>query len=211
MIEQEIKLSLSAKVYQELLIHLSASCGAATLLQQENCFFDSSDGALQQQRAALRLRRQNQTLILTFKQRRQGSGLIHRQLEEEQNCNLACWPLLAAGQLAINQVLPLPAACRALIGQRDLYYFVSFSNSRWQFRDEPHLLCLDHSRFNQHHDEYELEIESPAIEAAADKWLPLLRRWGCQELPQSRSKLERCIACAATDDSPELQHAMCQA
>jgi uncharacterized protein YjbK len=88
-----------------------------------------------------------------------------------------------------------------LVGLRDLHAFAHFSNQRWSLYDGEHELCLDHSIFNGHEHEYELEIESQAINAAAEKWLPLLQQWGYKQQTQSRSKLERCVVHAASEQA----------
>ncbi len=195
-VEQEIKLIAEEADYQQLRMQISRSCNHASYYEQENHFFDSSEGLLSQVLMSIRLRKQNHSLLLTCKHRLPQRDLIHSQDEYEYPVNHALWHAACVVGVPLNRIMHLPQLALQRLAGADLQPSACFTNKRWEFRDGPHHLCLDHSTFNNTIDEYELEIESPEIDQAAEKWLPLLEQWGLKLHGQSRSKLERCLAYA---------------
>ncbi len=191
-VEEEIKLKLDAETHERLLIHINHACGGAIALHQENYFFDSTDEILRQHLMSVRVRRQNNKIFLTVKQKRESQDLVHRQDEHEVQLNSACWPSIVTDSAHLNEILPIPQHCLDILGNKTLIPFMHFTNQRWHIQDGKHEICLDHSLFNDTIHEYELEIESSDVQAAAKKWLPLLKQWGYTEIAQSQSKLERC-------------------
>lgn len=205
LLEREIKLELDAHSYESLQQHLSRSGQSPRQLQQENHFFDSQDRRLRTQLMSVRLRRQNQCLWLTCKQQQNRQALVHQQNEHEYPVNHSVWQALITGLLPLNQFLPLPEHIRRTLNGAELVHIGQFTNQRFHVDDGEHHLCLDRTIFNQDIIEYELEIESPHVEAAGDKWLPILASWGYQAKAQNKTKLERCMLYAA-----ELQAAAAQ-
>ena len=199
LLEREIKLELDAQSYASLHQHLSRNGASPRLLRQENHFFDSPDRRLRKQLMSVRLRRQNQCLWLTCKHQQHRQAMVHQQEEFEYPVNHSVWQTLISGDLPLNQVLPLPDSIRAVLKDAALEHIGQFTNQRFHVDDEEHHLCLDRTTFNQDHVEYELEIESPHVEAAGDKWLPLLAAWGYTAKAQTRTKLERCMLYASKD------------
>ena len=196
-IEREIKLELDAQSHAMLHQHLSRVGEAPRQLQQENHFFDCEDRCLRKRCMSVRLRRQNQTLWLTCKQQKARQALVHQQDEFEYPVNHSVWHSLINNIVALNDVLPLPAATKEAINGSKLVHIGQFENERFHIDDGVHHLCLDRTTFNRQHVEYELEIESPEIESAGEKWLPLLNNWGYETKAQTRTKLERCMHYAA--------------
>lgn len=192
-LEQEIKLKLDNSSYQMLLQHLSRACGGANQLIQENRFYDTADRRLRKQLMSIRIRRQNQALFLTCKQQQARQNLVHNQEEIEYRINYSFWDFTAPQETAINHFIPLPKLAHHATAGADLKFIGSFHNERWMLKDGPHHLCLDKTTFTNGVVDYELEIESTEIQAAEQKWLPLLASWDYQQVPQEKSKLNRCM------------------
>ncbi|MCX8039057.1 MAG: CYTH domain-containing protein [Planctomycetota bacterium] len=185
--ETELKWALDAAGHAALAQRLAELLGPPLQLAQENRFYDTADRRLRAAGLSVRVRRENGRLLLTCKGRgqmaRDGTG-THRREEWERE--------LPAGSAEPLAEL-LPERWRAALGDGRLQLLGGFSNRRQQWRDGPHLLCLDDTDFGVRHD-YELEIETAQPAAAHARWATLLAAWGIAWEPQPHTKLWRWLA-----------------
>ena len=183
-IEIELKWRLDADGHAELERRITALLGAPHVLEQTNRFFDSSDGRLRAARRSVRLRRENERVILTCKARGSVDSLgTHRHDEWERELPAAAWDTVP---------VDLPQDWAAALAGAPLQGFAGFTNRRLEWHDGQHLLCLDRSDFGVRFD-HELEIETPQPQAAHERWSALLAGWGIAWAPQPATKLQRCI------------------
>lgn len=184
-VEIELKWRLEPDGHAELQRRISGLLGQPRVLEQANRFFDSSDGRLRAARRSVRLRRENGRVILTCKARGSVDSLgTHRHDEWERELPAAAWEVAPTG---------LPEAWAAVLAGAPLHDFGGFANRRLEWRDGPHLLCLDRSDFDGRVD-HELEIETPRPQAAHERWSALLAGWGIAWNPQPLTKLQRYLA-----------------
>jgi len=193
-LEQELKCSISAASHRELTRHLRELLGDPQRLDQRNHFYDTSRGDLRRAQRSLRLRLENQRLVLTCKQRRAHAGEHHVQEEWERELNAACWPAITARPQAILECLPLPPVVRSLIGERPLRELGRFRNLRLQWTIDGGHLALDHTHFDAQVTDYELEIEADPYHYQA--WVDRLARWRIAWHAQPRPKIARLLALA---------------
>lgn len=181
-VEIELKWALSAEAHAGLAQRLDGLLGKPQVLAQDNRFFDSADGRLRAARRSVRLRRENQRIILTCKAKGSVDALgTHRHDEWERELPAAAWELLPSG---------LPEAWQASLAGAPLVALGGFTNQRLEWHDGPHLLCLDRSDFGPRLD-HELEIETPEPQAAHRRWSALLASWDLAWTPQPLTKLQR--------------------
>lgn len=186
-IETELKWALAADGHAALEGRLAALLGPGRILEQRNRFFDSADGRLRAAGLAVRIRHENDRIVLTCKSRRSAAhaqGLhVHGEIESIL--------LRDPGPDGLAGLLP-PAWTIALDGA-GLADLGGFSNRRVEHHDGPHLLCLDRTDFAVRID-HELEIETSEPDAAAVRWVRLLADWGVPWQPQPLTKLHRYLA-----------------
>lgn len=181
-IEIELKWALTADAHAALAGRLAAMLGAPAVLLQENRFFDSADGRLRAARRSVRVRRENDRVILTCKARGSVDAVgTHRHDEWERELPASAWG---------GTPDDLPAAWRDALAGAPLVAMGGFANRRLEWHDGQHLLCLDASDFGARTD-HELEIETPAPQAAYERWASLLADWAIPWSPQPVTKLQR--------------------
>lgn len=211
--EIELKWALTAHAHDQLLPRLVHDLGPATVLQQENRFFDTADRRLRAARMNLRLRRENHRLLLTCKHKAGSAGptLInglseHREWECELDQSLA-WPAAADQSAAADQAstppaawslaLPLPQPVREALGGQPLEALGGFANCRHEFQLEragfSELLCVDRTDFGGRTD-YELEIETTDPAATSAYWQARLAAWNIPWENQALTKFARFLA-----------------
>ena len=93
--------------------------GPGQLLNQDNRFYDTADSRLRYARMSLRLRRENEQVVLTVKQRKAVSTL-HHQHEEECQVNTTIWAVMHDAPTIDPRPLPIPGHLRALVGAEAL-------------------------------------------------------------------------------------------
>jgi uncharacterized protein YjbK len=192
-VEIELKWALEPAGHAALRERIAALLGPATILEQENRFFDTADHRLRQARRSVRVRRENQRIVLTCK----AKGTVdadgtHRHDEWERELDGQNWTDLGATPL------PIPEPWAGIIAGHPLACLGGFANHRLEWHDGPHLLCLDRSDFGSRID-HELEIETPQPAAALVRWRGLLGDWGIVWRPQPVTKLQRWLACAGQE------------
>lgn len=188
-IETELKWELSADGHAALTELLPGLLGPGEELRQENRFFDSVDGRLQAAGLSLRVRRENDRLVLTCKSRRgvPSPDGLHQHGEIECALDPGLWTRLDQPE---RLDLPLPPAWRTALAGAALAELGGFANRRLDFHDGPHLLCLDRTAFAWRTD-CELEIETAQPAVALARWSGLLAGWGIAWSPQPLTKLHR--------------------
>jgi uncharacterized protein YjbK len=195
-LEIELKWRLDADGHARLASHLSGLLGTPRVLEQDNRFFDSPDRRLRQAALNLRLRRENDALLMTCK----GRGGVtadgeHRHTEWELWLDPSAWEAIAAGHAPRD--LPLPEVVRSALGDAPLCALGGFTNQRLEFHhhDEPTaLLCLDRTHFPGGRTDHELEIETAAPATHAPLWAARLDGWGVPFSPQPLTKFGRFLA-----------------
>jgi uncharacterized protein YjbK len=190
--EIEIKWELTAVAYSALDLHLCERFGHPRVLEQSNRFFDC-DGVLRRNRMNLRLRRENEKLLMTCKRRSPTHrGNVHDHDEWEEWLEPSMWQRL--GETVSPAELPLPDEVRAVIGTMSLRLVGGFSNHRREFDADAELVCLDRTDFNGKRIDHELEIETARADATAAAWTRQLADWKISAKPQLESKFSRMLA-----------------
>jgi uncharacterized protein YjbK len=199
-VEIELKWALDAQGHAALGQQLARLLGPPRVLAQDNRFFDSADLRLRRAALNLRLRRENDRLLLTCKGRGGiGAAGEHRHTEWEEWLDPGTWEAVAAGHLR-SADLPLPAPVRTALGNAPLVALGGFANHRLEFQHQTHpgtLLCLDRTDFLGERVDYELEIETNAAEEQAATWRRYLGEWGIPFQPQPLTKFARFLSLVA--------------
>jgi uncharacterized protein YjbK len=199
-LEVELKWSLSAAEHGQLAARLPTVLGPPRLLEQDNRFFDSADGRLQRQRLNLRLRRENQDLLLTCKRKVGAADAFgtSRHDEWEQWLDPALWRALAEPGAVPVGLLPLPPPLVEALNGAALHALGGFSNLRQEFRDRrpghSDLLCLDRTVFPGGRVDHELEIETTDPASSAAHWRGVLGSWGIAPPVQGETKFARFLS-----------------
>lgn len=196
-LEIELKWALDANGHAALGQALTRHLGPPRELAQDNRFFDSSDLRLRRAALNLRLRRENDRLLMTCKGRGGiGSAGEHRHTEWEEWLDPGTWDAVVAGRLS-SADLPLPAPVRVALGDAPLVALGGFANHRLEFHHQSYagtLLCLDRTDFLRGRVDYELEIETNAAEEQAAVWRRHLGEWGIPFQPQPLTKFARFLS-----------------
>lgn len=196
-LEIELKWALAADGHRVLKRELAQVLGPPRILQQDNRFFDTADRRLRRALLNLRLRRENQDLVMTCKGRG-GIGATgeHCHTEWEERIDPALWSEVVCGRVDAAR-LPLPEVVRRTLGDGALQALGGFTNERLEFHhadESPALLCLDRTDFLGRRTDHELEIETAAPERHAAYWRERLRTWGVDFEPQPHTKFARFLA-----------------
>jgi len=196
-LEIELKWALDGAGHATLTRELERTLGAPRVLEQDNRFFDTPDRRLRRAALNLRVRRENERLLLTCKGRGSiGASGEHQHTEWEEWLDATRWTTIEQGIVAADE-LPLPEPVRQALGTGRLEALGGFSNHRQEFHqhDEPAaLLCLDRTTFCGTHIEHELEIETNAPQVIAERWRRHLDAWSVRFAPQPLTKFARFIA-----------------
>jgi len=192
--EIELKWALDASGYTLLAERLVQQLGPARSLAQENRFFDSADLRLRRAGLNVRLRREDERVLLTCKRRLPAKDGAHCHEEWEHDLPVAIWDSLAHSDLAAR--LGLPQHILSALAGAALHALGGFANRRLEFRHAAELLCLDCTDFRARID-YELEIETPTPARSARFWGGRLRAWGVAYRDEPVSKFARFLALQA--------------
>ena len=188
-LEDELKWALNTSAYDQLLAHCTHALGPALVLNQSNRFLDTEDWHLRRNGVAIRLRLENESLILTIKERAvphaQGRFCHH---EHEGALNAAIWSMLEDKNLAHS--LPIPEHVRSIISGRQLYLKGGFSNKRLTWNVDGEHICLDTTDF-EHREDLELEVETENAGYSLKKWANIFDHLSIQPQEQSASKMRR--------------------
>ncbi len=196
-VEIELKWALSPTGHTQLKQALISHMGPGVPLSQDNRFFDTVDRRLRRALLNIRLRRENDGLLLTCKGKLPtGPAGAHQHQEWETWLDPDLWPVVAAGDLSrIN--LPLPAPIVEVLAGAPLVALGGFYNDRLCFHHSNYpaaLLCLDRTDFGANRFDHELEIESEFPEACADKWRAQLNEWQIPFTQQPITKFARFLS-----------------
>ncbi|MBA2479112.1 MAG: CYTH domain-containing protein [Planctomycetes bacterium] len=189
--EVELKWGLDAAAYALLAQRLESLLGPARVLAQDNRFFDTADHRLRTKRMNLRLRRENERLLLTCKRRERSEGEAHRHAEWEEWLDPTLWERIGSGD--VRSLIPLPDEVVAVIGEAPLIDNGGFANLRREHRHQDELLCLDRTDFGVRVD-HELEIETSDPDASACTWGVRLKEWRIGFQRRSETKFARFVA-----------------
>ena len=188
-VEIELKWALAQPAYAALGERLGVFLGAPAVLGQENRFFDTADRRLRAAFLNVRLRRENQRVILTCKQRRgeQRAGLSDHH---EWECELP-------GDTRRPPLERLPLVVQEALSGESLVDLGGFANHRldWHHQEDGRHehLSLDATTFVDRID-YELEIETDQPEPSHLAWAARLASWGISWQPQPKTKFGRFLA-----------------
>jgi uncharacterized protein YjbK len=204
-LEIELKWELDAHGHAALGRALTQALGEPRVLEQDNRFFDSADLRLRRAALNLRLRRENDRLLMTCKGRGGiGADGEHRHTEWEEWLDPATWAAVTSGRVHTGD-LPLPDPVRSALGDAVLVPLGGFANHRLEFHyrtDPAALLCLDRTNFLGLRTDYELEIETAAANEHASLWRRQLNDWGIGFRPQPLTKFARFISLAGHRTTP---------
>ncbi len=198
-LEIELKWGLDATGHGRLATELEHLLGAPRHLAQDNRFFDTADRRLRGNLLNLRLRRENDAVLMTCKGRGGiGASGEHRHTEWEEWLDPTWWTDIDGGRLDTTR-LPLPEPVRLALGDAPLRALGGFSNLRLEFHHPGTpgaLLCLDRTDFLGQRTDYELEIETTAPDRHAVEWRERLDSWGVAITPKMLTKFARFLALA---------------
>ena len=204
-LEIELKWALDAAGHTALAPALERVLGAPLHLHQDNRFFDTKDRRLRKKKLNLRLRRENDRLLMTCKGRGEiGPAGEHRHTEWEEWINPALWQNVEAGTLSAAH-LPLPDPITHALNDGCLLALGGFANHRLEFhqRETPAaLLCLDRTEYVGARIDYELEIETADPAANALRWADYLKQWKIAFSPQPLTKFARFLTLAESSLTP---------
>lgn len=189
--EIELKWALSADGHLRLAHRLQIMLGSPRVLKQHNRFFDAADNRLRRNQFNLRLRLENERLIMTVKRKRADAHAgTHDHDEWEQEIDRALWPDFKSS--ADQARLPLPAGFKAVLAGAPLLLVGQFANDRREYRHGEELLCLDEVDFGARTD-YELEIETMDPLATDAFWRKQLAEWSIDFKNEPASKFGRML------------------
>jgi uncharacterized protein YjbK len=212
-IEKELKLALPSKADLEK-VRLLLGGRARAPVRQENHFFDSVGGALDQAKHACRVRREGDEYLVTVKgpTRESQGGLLSERSEEEVKVSADDAAQILQGRKSPLSVFSTKGGARPavvakieeLLANASLVYVGGFKNNRTRVDAElavggrPTRLVfeLDETTFPGNRVDYEFEVEVPAgVDAAALRTTleALCRRAGVTPGAAS-SKLKRFMA-----------------
>ena len=198
-LEIELKWAVNVTGYTALAPALKSLLGEPHHLRQDNRFFDTKDRRLRKAALNLRLRRENDRLLMTCKGRGGiGAAGEHRHTEWEEWLDPNLWQHIEAGTLSADQ-LPLPEPIRHALGDGHILPLGGFANQRLEFhqREAPTaLLCLDRTEYVGARIDYELEIETTDPHANAIRWRDQLQQWNIEFAPQPLTKFARFLTLA---------------
>jgi uncharacterized protein YjbK len=196
-LEIELKWSLRPADHALLSGHLAAMLGEPRLLEQDNRFFDSADRRLHRRRLNLRLRRENQGLLMTCKRKAGEADALgtSRHDEWEEWLDPALWRLVDDPLAELAGLLPLPPPLVEALDGAALRALGGFANLRREYRDRrpggSDLLCLDRTTFPGGRVDHELEIETADPASSAAHWRGVLGAWGISPPAQGETKFAR--------------------
>lgn len=191
-IESEIKWRLEAAGHARIEAALRRELGPPQRLIQRNRFYDSADARLRRRGTSLRLRLENQRLLMTCKRQLSTTGGYHRNHEDERWLSTALWPACTATGAAVEALLPLPEAIREALGAAPLRCLGGFDNLRLGWRRGAEAVALDRTDYAGRWD-HELEVETDDAPASRSWWEGLMTRCGVAFRDQPLSKLHRLV------------------
>jgi uncharacterized protein YjbK len=193
-LEIELKWALSSTAHAQLERELIRFIGTGRRLAQDNLFFDTQDRRLRRALLNLRIRRENDAILLTCKGKLPtGPAGAHQHQEWETWLNPSIWPQVEAGNLLATE-LPLPPPVLAALSGAPLVALGGFHNDRLCFDHPQHpvaLLCLDRTDFGAGRIDYELEIESEHPADCSQLWQAQLNQWNIPFVQQPITKFAR--------------------
>jgi uncharacterized protein YjbK len=187
--EIELKWAIDAQGHERLARCLRELLGPPRLLRQHNRFFDAADGRLRSQRLSLRLRLENDRLVMTCKRPHGLRQDAHDHDEWESDLETAIWK----GSVPDPALLPLPSEVTTALAGAALIELGGFKNERQEFHHQDELLCLDRVDFGVRTD-YELEIETANPVATSLHWRKQLESWKIPFENEPKTKFSRLMA-----------------
>jgi uncharacterized protein YjbK len=188
--EIELKWAIDAQGHERLARCLCELLGPPRLLRQHNRFFDAADGRLRRQRLSLRLRLENDRLVMTCKRKRSATTTdAHDHDEWESDLDASIWK----GSAPDPAVLPLPSEITTALAGTTLVELGGFRNERHEFHHQDELLCLDRVDFGVRTD-HELEIETADPVATSIHWRKQMDGWKIPFRNESATKFSRLMA-----------------
>ena len=192
--EIEWKWALNAASHQKWRNFLHQEFGPAFHIEQRNRFFDTADGELRKKHMSVRLRQNNQQLVLTLKQKVDQQAGLHQQWEWEQPLNMCnWWHVSNQAQLwpYIAQAMPWPEHLQPILNPLKLFCFGGFDNCRLEWRRDHEHIALDQTTFSSDKVDYELEVEQHGKTVDVQAWQQRALQIGIELVPQPQTKLER--------------------
>lgn len=194
-LERELKWELPLAAHARVAGLLQGCCGPGRCLDQENRFFDTPGLHLRQAGLALRLRRENQRVLLTVKRRQAPvEAGLHTHDEWETALNASCWAMMIELPHTAGHCLPLPPPARQALAQHPLHLLGSFRNQRLAFTAPGEAIALDLTTFSHHVRQCELEVETDDPPTSRERWTARLQAWNIPWTPMARTKLARMLA-----------------
>jgi uncharacterized protein YjbK len=186
--EVELKWELDPAAHAALARLLPQELGEPRRLDQENRFYDAADGRLRRAGMNVRLRREDDGVLMTCKRRMPHRHGAHQHDEWERPVDPAIWARI--DKPGLRDALPLPPHILEALGDAPLQPLGGFANARLEFHHGSELLCLDRTDFGARVD-HELEIETDEPKASTERWSAKLKAWGITWRPQAKTKFAR--------------------
>ncbi len=191
--EVELKWVLTADEHDRLALALPRRLGQAHDLDQRNRFFDAADGRLRRAGLSVRVRRENERVVLTCKMKRgehSGDGGLFRHQEWERDLDPSRWASVEAARPGLAAILVLPEPHRLALSDAELVGLGGFDNRRLEWHPDGELICLDRTTFSDRVD-HELEIETAHPEESAARWRTEFAALDIPVRPQATTKFAR--------------------
>lgn len=181
-LEIEFKNMLSPDEYQTL--YQALRCRDLTPIKQENIYFDTKDGKLENKKIGLRVRITDNYVHLTMKQPHRDSKLetTEKLTTDQGRIIKETGHIPVAGKL--KDILN-----KQDIALNDLIIIGHFKTTRYEQKWQKNLIVLDHVQF-KHFEDYELEMEVPEVEQGAIDFQQLLDYYKIPKRP-SKQKIVR--------------------
>lgn len=166
-LEIEYKTLLNKEKFQQLIEEFQPT----HYLIQENYYFDTNDNILKQENCGLRIRKSQDFIEMTLKQKQKE----HQTLETTANLTKLDWQ-----NFIINKTIPNTNSINNILKQMDipitdLTLIAKLTTKRYTINlDKNITIMLDHSTYYNQED-FELEMEFPKIENSQQIFLNFLK------------------------------------
>ncbi|WP_078430358.1 CYTH domain-containing protein [Alkalihalobacterium alkalinitrilicum] len=180
-IEIEAKNLLTKEELERLQHYFSLS--DSEFISQTNHYFDTTDFALKEKKAALRIREKNNKYIMTLKQPNEVGLLETNQLVSTEEANL----MLETGTIPNGDVKSDIEALK--VPPAKFTYLGSLKTSRAEVQYNQQLIVLDISHYLNIVD-YELEVEGTNVDTVQEEFNRILKQHNIPKRP-TKNKILR--------------------
>ena len=183
-LEQELKVLLTEDQFKQLLLHWQLD-NQQPNIKQHNTYYDTTDSALKEIDAALRLRNFKTSSVWTIKHRQ--NEFQSHEYHQTNPTTLIPKHNIEVGAIYDEQLLRFLS--QNAIKIEDLKQTYDIKTSRWLIPVSFGEFALDHSVYSNSED-YELELETTQLIEATTEFKHFIEQFGIQ-MKQAETKLSR--------------------